>query len=377
MTRMNQPNPNVVGLKQIGLAITVALLGACASSPRGPSAEVARLQSEVDRLQGDTRIAAHADEEIQKADRAVQYLIENERKMDRDRYAQEIYITDRLVQIAEAEGLGRYAEARGLELGRDRDRLTAEARSLQLERARAQANSAEQTAAQAQYLAEQRRLEADVARDQARTAQSEALDAKSTAAQAMTEADMQRQLASQERLAAQNAQQDAATAQLNAAQAQQDAAEAQAQSAKDRAELNAMRNQLADLQTKMTDRGLVVTLGDVLFEVDRAELTAGGRRSLDQLVSAIDADPEVQMTVEGHTDSTGARDHNMSLSQRRAESVRSYLTSRGVDAARIQSMGLGPDYPVASNGTEAGRQQNRRVEVIVKNPVVTSVSQND
>lgn len=371
------PNSDALGLKQVGLAITIALLGACASSPRGPSAEVSRLQNEVDRLQGDTRIAAHADDEIQKADRAVQYLIENERGMDRERYSHEVYIADRLVQIAEAEGLGRYAEARGLELGRDRDRLTAEARALQLERARAQANSAEALAAQAQYLAEQRRLEAAAARDRTRDALDDAYAARSTAAQALTNADMQRKLAEQQRLAAQDAQQEAAIAQRNAAQAQQDASEAQQQSAQVRAELDALRSQLSDLQTRMTDRGLVVTLGDVLFEVDRAELTAGGRRSLDQLVSAIDTDPKVQMTVEGHTDSTGGRDHNMSLSQRRAESVRSYLTSRGVDAARIQSMGLGPDFPVASNGTEAGRQQNRRVEVIVKNPVVTSVSQAD
>lgn len=373
----NIPNPNTMGLKQIGLAITVALLGACASSPRGPSAELVRLQSEVDRLEGDTRIAAHADEEIQKADRAVQSLIENERRMDRERYTHEVYVADRLVQIAEAEGLGRYAEARGLELGRDRDRLTAEARALQLDRARDQASDAQATATQAQLLAEQRRLEADVARDQTRDALDEAQDAKSTAAQALTEAEMQRQLADQQRLAAQDAQQDAATAQLNAAQAQQDAAEAQQQSAEVRAELDAVRSQLSDLKTKMTDRGLVVTLGDVLFEVDRAELTAGGRRSLDQLASAIDTDPDVQMTVEGHTDSTGGRDYNLSLSQRRAGSVGSYLTSRGVDAARIQSMGLGPDFPVASNRTEAGRQQNRRVEVIVKSPVVTSVSQTD
>lgn len=368
MTRT--PDPNTQGLKQIGLAISVALLAACAGGPRGPSPELVRLQSEVERLQGDTRIAAHADEEIQKADRAVQYLFENERRMDRDRYTHEVYVADRLVQIAEAEGLGRYAETRGLELGRDRDRLTAEARALQLERARAMADSAERTAAEARYLAEQRRLEADVARDQTRSAQEAAADARMLASQAQSDAETQRQLADQQRAVATDAAQ-------SAAQARADAQLAQRRTAQMAAELDHVRNQLTDLQSTVTDRGLVVTLGDVMFAVDRAELTAGGQRSLDQLVTAIQSDPEVQLNIEGHTDSTGGRDYNLSLSQRRAESVRNYLTRRGVDAARIQSMGLGPDYPVASNSTEAGRQQNRRVEVIVKNPVVTSVSQAD
>jgi outer membrane protein OmpA-like peptidoglycan-associated protein len=363
-------NPNTQGLKQIGLAISVALLAACAGSPRGPSAELVRLQSEVDRLQGDTRIAAHADDEIQKADRAVQYLIENERRMDRDRYTHEVYVADKLVQIAEAEGLGRYAEARGLELGRDRDRLTAEARALQLDRARAQADSAERTATEARFLAEQRRMEADAAREQTEDAREAAADARMMASQAQSDAETQRQLADQQRLVAT----DAAN---SAAQARVDAAIAQQKSAQMAAELDKVRDQLTDLQTTMTDRGLVVTLGDVLFAVDRAELTAGGQRSLDQLSAAIQSDPDVQLTIEGHTDSTGGRDYNLDLSQRRAAAVRTYLTSRGVDAARIQSTGLGPDYPVASNGTEAGRQQNRRVEVIVKNPVVTSVSQAD
>ena len=136
-----------------------------------------------------------------------------------------------------------------------------------------------------------------------------------------------------------------------------------------RAELSAMRAKLTELETRETERGLVVTLGDVLFEIDRAELKPGATRSLDQLAMALRDDPASSVSIEGHTDSTGGREHNIDLSTRRAESVRSYLVSHGVNAARTSSRGMGPDYPVASNGTEAGRQQNRRVEVVVSSNV--------
>lgn len=136
-----------------------------------------------------------------------------------------------------------------------------------------------------------------------------------------------------------------------------------------RNELETMRAQLTELQTKQTERGLVVTLGDVLFEVDRAALKPGATRSLNQLADALRKDPDTTITIEGHTDSTGSRDHNMDLSTRRMESVRAYLVTHGVDPAKVAGRGLGPDYPVASNATESGRQQNRRVEVIVNTSV--------
>ena len=136
-----------------------------------------------------------------------------------------------------------------------------------------------------------------------------------------------------------------------------------------RSELEAIRTQLTELQTKQTERGLVVTLGDVLFEVDRAAIKPGATRALDQLAAALSKDPDASITIEGHTDSTGSREHNLDLSTRRMESVRAYLVTHGVDPAKINGRGLGPDYPVASNATESGRQQNRRVEVIVNSSV--------
>lgn len=139
-----------------------------------------------------------------------------------------------------------------------------------------------------------------------------------------------------------------------------------------RAELEAMRSKLSELQTRKTDRGLVVTLGDVLFEVDKAALKPGAERSLNQLVDALREAPDTRIRIEGHTDSTGSHGYNMELSRERAESVRDYLVTHGVDPSKVSTRGLGPDYPVASNDTAAGRQQNRRVEVILSDPENTS-----
>jgi outer membrane protein OmpA-like peptidoglycan-associated protein len=366
-------------LRRLSLGVAVALLAACAGAPKGPSPELQRLLSEVDRLQGDTRVAPYADTELKRADRAVQVLVDEGRRLRPVEYQQRLYVADKLVQIAEAEGMGRYAEARGLELGRERERLVAEARRLELERARGETASARMAAADARSIAERERMAAEQARRDSRKALSEAEQAKLAAADSEAIARMERERAaaalsgeSDARLNAAIAQSDAELARAAAQRARADAAQAQANNAQSQAELEKLRAQMAELQTQTTERGLVVTLGDVLFELDRAELKPGGQRTLDKLVSAVQTDADVELLVEGHTDSTGSRDYNMDLSERRAASVKQYLQSRGVAAERIQSAGLGPDFPVAVNTTEAGRQQNRRVEVVLRNPVALS-----
>jgi len=168
-----------------------------------------------------------------------------------------------------------------------------------------------------------------------------------------------------------DAQLAAADAQASAAQAQQNAAIAQQDAAASRAESAQLRADLSQLQAQQTQNGYVVTLGDVLFEVDRAELKPGAARTLDQLANALNDDPRSTISIEGHTDSTGSAQHNANLSLARAESVKSYLVTRGVDPSRVRTQGLGQDYPVASNSTEAGRQQNRRVEVVVQTNVAS------
>jgi len=131
-----------------------------------------------------------------------------------------------------------------------------------------------------------------------------------------------------------------------------------------KAQLAQTQQQLAELQAKQTERGPVVTLGDVLFDTGKATLKPGADLSLDRLASYLSAHPQTKVLIEGNTDSTGTAELNQALSERRAEAVANGLVGRGVSADAIRTLGRGEDYPVASNQTAAGRQQNRRVEIV-------------
>lgn len=166
---------------------------------------------------------------------------------------------------------------------------------------------------------------------------------------------------------AEQARSAAARSQADAEEERERALAARLEAEHERAENERLRAELGQAQTRVTDRGVVLTLGDVLFSVGKADLKPGAARTLDKLVAAMRRDPDTTVTIEGHTDSTGKRAYNLGLSQRRAAAVRNYLAGRGIAAQRIRARGLGPDYPVATNATEAGRQQNRRVELLVQN----------
>jgi len=172
-------------------------------------------------------------------------------------------------------------------------------------------------------------------------------------------------------LQAQNAQAQAQSAQAQAqsAQAQAEAERAQAEAAKEQAlaaqqQLADMQKQLADLQAKKTDRGMVLTLGDVLFDTGQATLKPGADLVLGRLSTFLSKNPQTKIMIEGHTDSRGSDEYNQVLSQRRAQAVADALTARGVPADSVRTLGRGKAYPVASNDTPEGRQQNRRVEII-------------
>jgi outer membrane protein OmpA-like peptidoglycan-associated protein len=112
---------------------------------------------------------------------------------------------------------------------------------------------------------------------------------------------------------------------------------------------------------------MVLTLGDVLFTSGQADLKGGATANLNKLVTFLNAYPNRTVMIEGHTDSLGSDDFNSGLSQRRADSVKSYLTGQGVGPGRVSASGMGESSPVADNGSPTGRQQNRRVEVIIVN----------
>jgi outer membrane protein OmpA-like peptidoglycan-associated protein len=165
--------------------------------------------------------------------------------------------------------------------------------------------------------------------------------------------------------AAAQAQAAAAQAQAQDAQAQAAAAQQQAAQQADRAaRLEAL---LVELHAQKTERGMVVTIGDVLFATDRAELNANGMATVKKLAEIMTQNPDRTVMVEGFTDSTGTAAHNKDLSERRAASVAQALVGLGVPRERIGMRGYGEAFPVASNDTAANRQLNRRVEIVLSN----------
>jgi outer membrane protein OmpA-like peptidoglycan-associated protein len=158
----------------------------------------------------------------------------------------------------------------------------------------------------------------------------------------------------EQKLAANAARSDADAALLAANASQQQAAE--------------LQRQLEILQAKPTDRGLVLTLGDTLFATGKSELKSGATANLDRITAFMMEYPTRTAAIEGFTDSLGSDDMNQSLSQRRADAVKNYLVGKGVGSTRLSSSGRGENAPIADNDSAEGRQQNRRVEVVINQP---------
>lgn len=217
---------------------------------------------------------------------------------------------------------------------------------------------AKQKIALTQEAAKQKAAEADVVasskeRDQIRLAQrtNEADKAKADSQQAKADSQQANQ-------AAQAALDEAALAQRRTEEAQRANREAQARATQ-------LEAQLAELSAKKTERGIVITLGDVLFAVDVARLNPDGMRTAQKLADVLQQNPTRTVLIEGYTDSTGTAAHNQDLSERRAGAVRSALQEMGVAAGRVSARGYGQSNPVASNDTAQSRQLNRRVEIVL------------
>jgi outer membrane protein OmpA-like peptidoglycan-associated protein len=196
------------------------------------------------------------------------------------------------------------------------------------------------------------RQRAEAAQAQARTARQQAQSAQQQVANAQQQLQAQQQ---QQQLAAVRAQ----------AQQQVEQARAQAQQQVQAAQQQQTRQQLEALQAKQTARGMVLTLsGSPLFATNSDTLEPGAVRSLQNVAQLMQQHPMMKVRVEGFTDNRGADAYNDALSQRRAQAVAKELQSEGVDPSRLQAIGRGEALPVASNGTAAGRQQNRRVELL-------------
>ncbi len=265
----------------------------------------------------------------------------------------------RLAQEREdaARRQARLEEERRLQAEEDRRRA-------ERERAVADAARAEQevAAAAARQAADRDRLAAEQARAAAERAR---LDAERVRAEADAAAQQARLDAERVKAEADAAR---AAAEAQARQARQLADQAEREKAELRERLRQQLNTI--LETRETARGLIVNLSDVLFDVDRATLKPGARERLAHVAGILSSHPGLKIEIEGHTDSTGSDEYNQGLSERRAQAVQGYLSQQGIGQAIAATVGFGESRPVATNGTATGRQQNRRVEIIVSGEAI-------
>ena len=217
---------------------------------------------------------------------------------------------------------------------------------------------AEANAARDKLRLEARTQEADLAQRQAMVAQRDAQSAQRDAQASQRDAQTAQREAEAARRAAQDAQRGTVAAQQQSAASQQQALEAERLAAE-------LRAQLAALDAKKTERGMVITMGDVLFDTGRAELRRGGMRNVEKLGGFLKTYPQRTVMIEGFTDSVGGDAQNQTLSARRADAVRAALQSLGVGTERLATRGYGESFPVAANDSASGRQLNRRVEIVL------------
>ncbi len=242
-------------------------------------------------------------------------------------------------------------------------------------KAAAEKKAAEEREAQARAAAAaeaQRRADAENAKRQAEQARAQAEAAKAEAERLKAEAEKARQEAEAAKAQALAQQQALAVEADKARQAAAEADRLRQQAEKEKADL---RQQLlqqlnAVLATRDTARGLIANMSDVLFKTGSYELLPGARERLAKVSGIVLAHPGLHLDVEGHTDSVGSDEYNMQLSQKRAEAVRGYLIQQGIPDGAIVAHGYGKTQPVASNDTPEGRQQNRRVELVLSGDAI-------
>ena len=282
--------------------VTIATLAAC-SLTRPDNSLLEEARGGYATAQSNPQVVTLAADELNQAGAALNKANDAWIKREDDALVDQLaYLAKQRVAIAQETGKQKAAEMAATSAGAERDRIRLDART-------AEADAAQRNAAASQRSAEASQRNAEASQRQSEASQRQAQDA------------------------------EARSRQLEA--------------------------QLKELDAKKTARGLVITLADVLFDTDKAQIKSGGMRGVQKLADILKQYPQHNVLIEGFTDSTGSNSHNQGLSDRRANAVRTALLDTGISADRIASRGYGPTFPVASNDTAAGRQLNRRVEIIV------------
>jgi len=301
----------------VGGLLPLAVLAGCASSSKelAAKAQLEKARVAYRQAQDDPNVRAYAQLGLVDAQKAVQAAEAAKRTEDVQHLG---YVAEKRAQIASIAAATRKTENDMQQLNKEAADVLLEGRDRELKATRAEVEAKAREAEQARMAVEAR----------ARDAEAKAREAEQARVRAETEAKAY---------------------------------------AAEQAKTAALTKELSALKAQPTDRGLVLTVGDVLFDAGRAEVAPGGQRSIDKLAEFLKNYPKRNVLIEGHTDSTGNEDFNVKLSAQRANAVRDLLVARGVAVERIATRGYRPKYPIVQNDTPAGRQQNRRVEILVLN----------
>lgn len=292
----------------ISTAVASVLLVACTARQIQPEA-VNNARSKLTMLQSNQPLASQAPVAIKEAEVAVRAAEVSQG--DKEQVAHLMYIAERKVDTAQALSESRLLVEQRTALSQQRETARLDSRTKEVDIARSNADSA-----RIETLAAQKEVE--------------------------------------------NARSNAESSRLKTLAAQQESANAQQKAAD-------LQRQIAELNAKPTERGLVVTLGDVLFDTGKAELKSGATTNLAKLATFLNQHQNRSVMIEGHTDTVGNADYNQALSQRRADSVKGWLMKQGIHSDRLVTAGKGETSPVSGNDSASGRQLNRRVEVIIEN----------
>ncbi len=288
-------------LTPIVLAV-VALLGACSSTPKATSL-LDQTRVEYRMAQASPAVATYAPLEMKKASDAMAKAEASAADRDSNADIDKLaYLARQQIALTQEVTKRKVAEAEVANAGQQRDQLMLDQRTNEANAAQIRANRANQAAVVAQNDAAQAKQQTLLAQD------------------------------------------DAANAQMRNAQ---------------------LEAQLADLAAKKTERGMVITMGDVLFGTDLSRLNSEGMATAQKLANVLQANPQRNVLVEGFADSTGAAGYNQALSERRASAVQIALQQFGIAPGRVAMRGYGESYPVAANDTAPNRQLNRRVEIVL------------